>query len=44
MTEAGNYELHTRTGVVLNGLLASLSPIPREFCRYLTKPNEHRIH
>ena len=26
-----NHELHGRTGVVFNGLLASFSPVPREF-------------
>ena len=28
-----NHELHGRTGVGVNGLLARLSPVPREFHR-----------
>lgn len=34
---ATNHELHGRTGVVFNGLLACPSPVPREFCRYPRK-------
>lgn len=31
-----NHELHGRTGAVFERLLASLSPVPREFCRSVT--------
>ncbi len=44
MQWAANHELHGRTGVVFNGLLASLSPVPREFRRSPMKEARMPLH